>query len=353
MKKLCILILAGLFLMSGLSACACHRKKAQKSVSTNVVKDIDVLATMESKSTSANQVWVGTFQLVWNDLMDELLKQPIQFVGTKSQMAEDLNKQSFKAEDISEDAYYKKWGLASKKLKKEIEKGIKDKFNEKSAILDNFDWTPAPGHYILYAMLKKDFEYAKALDKLNPEAFNGSKGNVEYFGILKSSKTRARDVVNVLFYNDMNDFAVSLKTKQNDVVYFYRTNDNKTLAEYYADMNRKAKASTTNREFTKRDELKIPNLDFKTETLFGEICNKAIKNSDLVIAKAIETVEFKMDNKGVKLKSEAGIEMMRASLELPQKSRYFYLTNQYVIFLQDKNKPYFALKVSDAKALQK
>ena len=338
--------------MSGLSACACHRKKTS-SVSTNVVKDLDVLATMDSKSTSKNQVWVGTFQLVWNDLMDELLKQPIQFVNGKSQMAEDLNKQSFKAENISEDAYYKKWGLASKKLKKEIEKGIKDKFNEKSAILDNFDWTPAPGHYILYAMLKKDFEYAKALDKLKAEPFNDSEGNVEYFGILKSSKTRARDIVNVLFYNDINDFAVSLKTKQNDVVYFYRTNDDKTFSDYYADMNKKAKASATNREFTKRDELKIPNLDFKTETLFGELCNKAIKNSDLVIAKAIETVEFKMDNVGVKLKSEAGIEMMRASLEPPQKSRYFYLTGQYVIFLQDKDKPYFALKVADAKALQK
>ena len=121
----------------------------------------------------------------------------------------------------------------------------------------------------------------------------------------------------------------------------------------FVNMNKKAKASTTNREFTKRDELKIPNLDFKTETVFGELCNKAIKNSDLVIAKAVETVEFKMDNKGVKLKSEAGIEMMRASLEPPQKSRYFYLTNQYVIFLQDKDKPYFALKVADAKALQK
>lgn len=352
MKKLCILFLAGLFFMSGLSTCACHRRKTP-SVSTNVVKNLDVLATMDSKSTSSNQVWVGTFQLVWNDLMDELLKQPIEFVNGKSQMAEDLNKQSFKAENISEDAYYKKWGLASKKLKKEIEKGIKDKFNEKSDILDNFDWTPEDGHYILYAMLKKDFEYAKALNKLKPEAFKGSEGDVEYFGILKSSKTRARDIVNVLFYNDMNDFAVSLKTKQNDVVYLYRTNDNKTFSEYYADMNKKANVSKTNREFTKNDELKIPNLDFKTETLFGELCNKAIKNSDLVIAKAIETVEFKMDNVGVKLKSEAGIEMMRVSLEPPQKSRYFYLTGQYVIFLQDKNKPYFALKVADAKALQK
>ena len=88
MKKIFVLIITGLFLASGLSACACHRKKAPKStnISTNVVKNLDVLATMESKSTSPNQVWVGTFQLVWNDLMDELLKQPITFVGKKSQM---------------------------------------------------------------------------------------------------------------------------------------------------------------------------------------------------------------------------------------------------------------------------
>ncbi len=133
MKKLCILFLAGLFFMSGLSTCACHRRKTP-SVSTNVVKNLDVLATMDSKSTSINQVWVGTFQLVWNDLMDELLKQPIEFVNGKSQIAEDLNKQSFKAETISEDAYYKKWGLASKKLKKERASLLNDKRKIKQRI---------------------------------------------------------------------------------------------------------------------------------------------------------------------------------------------------------------------------
>lgn len=347
MKKLLYLSILVLFLVSGLSASACLKNKAK------TVQGLDVLPTMESKSNYKNQVWVGTFQLVWNDLIDELLKSPVEFVGVKSITADELNKKSFTSKDISENAYYKKWGKASLDLKTEIKNGIKNKFNETSDILDSFDWTPADGNYILYAMLKKDFEYAQSLDKLKEEPFNGSKENVSYFGILKSSKTEARDIVNVLFYNDINDFAVSLKTKQNDVVYFYRTNDNKNLSDYYTDMMKKTEKSNTNSEFTKEDELKIPNLDFKIEKSFNELCNKAIKNSDLYIAKALETVEFKMDNKGVKLKSEAGIQMMKASLVPVEQPRYFYLTDQYLIFLQDKSKPYFALKVSDAKALQK
>ena len=321
--------------------------------SPSFAANVEMLPTMQSKTNVQDRVWVGTFQIVWNDFMDRIVHSIIKFPDGTPVMVNELNKQDFTVDELSDKSYYRYVGKVQKNTKKIITKAIKKKFNEKSDILDQLDMTPASNKYLVYAMLKKDFEYAKALNKLKPEAFKGSEGDIEYFGILKSSKTSARDIVNVLFYNDMNDFAVSLKTKQNDVVYLYRTNDNKTFSEYYSDMNKKANVSKTNREFTKNDELKIPNLDFKTETLFGELCNKAIKNSDLVIAKAIETVEFKMDNVGVKLKSEAGIEMMRVSLEPPQKSRYFYLTGQYVIFLQDKNKRYFALKVADAKALQK
>ena len=54
--------------------------------------DLEILPTMNTVSNAKNQVWVGTFQLVWNDLTDELLKQPVEFAGYKSVMAENLNK---------------------------------------------------------------------------------------------------------------------------------------------------------------------------------------------------------------------------------------------------------------------
>ena len=34
--------------------------------------NIEVLPTMQSKTNVQDRVWVGTFQIVWNDLMDKV-----------------------------------------------------------------------------------------------------------------------------------------------------------------------------------------------------------------------------------------------------------------------------------------
>ena len=349
------------------SVSACHFKFwGKKNVDKPVIeekitqsketeqKDLEILAAMDSKSSAVNQVWVGTFQLLWNDLIDEIIKHPIEFVGYKSLMAESLNKKAFTIDELSDAAYYKKWGLVSADLKNEIEKGIKDRFNETSDVLDSIDWTPAPEKYLLYAMLKKDFEYIKPFDKLEDGDFKGSDEPVKYFGVDRNTKYDVRNSVGVMFYNNSSDYAVSLESKQGDIVYLYRTNDDKTLSEYYRDMNDKSAEYKGSIRLKERDRFKAPVIDFKAETSFPELCNKPIKNSDFIISQAIETIKFKMDETGVKLKSEAAIVVGCTALPMPvEEPRYFYFNDKYVIFIKEKNKePYFAMKVADAKKLQ-
>jgi hypothetical protein len=361
MKKLYFIpLIIGVLIFTSLSAQAFNWKFWQKK-DVNIVicpvseakTDFEIIPTMDTKSNAKNVVWVGTFQLIWNDLINELIKHPVEFAGYKSVMAENLNKQSFTTEDLSESAYYKKWGLASPKIRKEIEIGIKEKFNETSDILGAFDWTPAEGKYILYAMLKKDFEYAYKFDTLTEAPFDGSKGNVKYFGIDGNSDRHLRNNISVLFYNNENDYAVSIKTKSEDIIYLYRTNDDKTLDSLYNDMLIKNKQFNGKSYMTKEDRFKAPVIEFKKEREFKELCNKPIKNSDFMISKALETVQFKMDETGVKLKSEAGMMVSLTALPVRELPRYFYFDKRYIIFLQDKKtKPYFAMKVEDAKKLQ-
>lgn len=59
-------------------------------------------------------------------------------------MVDNLNKKDFNTSMISEDYYYKKFGPKTLELKKEIEKSTKDKFNQSSDILDNFNWVIQP-----------------------------------------------------------------------------------------------------------------------------------------------------------------------------------------------------------------
>lgn len=361
-KRLCLIIALGVICGTALTANAFNWKfwnNKNSNVQAVEVKspvDFEILPTMNTVSNATNQVWVGTFQLIWNDLIDELIKHPVEFVSEKSVMADNLNRKEFTVDDLNENSYYKKLGLASPAIKKEIEDGIKQKFNETSDILNMFDWTPAEGKYILYAMLKKDFEYIIPFDKLPDGKFKGSEGDVKYFGINEQSKKDIRRTVRVLFYNNDKDYAAALHSTKGDTVYLYRTDDKKTFDILYSDMMKKSDAYKGDRSFTSVDELKVPELDFKSEREFPELSNKEIKGTDFFIKKAIETVQFKMDETGVKLKSEAGLMLETCALEpiMELKPRYFYFDDRYVIFLveDEKTKPYFAMKIEDAKKLQ-
>ena len=90
----------------------------------NIKGKAEITPTFTSKISTidTNKVWVGTFNLVWNDFMNEVIKGQIEFVDGYSELANELNKQSFTAEELSEESYYKIYGKSSLKLKQQIEK---------------------------------------------------------------------------------------------------------------------------------------------------------------------------------------------------------------------------------------
>ena len=67
-------------------------------------------------------------------LRDEIVKQDIVF-AVQNEVVKNLNKGTFTVDDISEDSYYKTYGTPTLALKNQIEKAIKEKFNEKSDII--------------------------------------------------------------------------------------------------------------------------------------------------------------------------------------------------------------------------
>lgn len=318
------------------------------------VNSIEVLPTMNTQSTAQNRIWVGTFQLVWNELTDKIVKAPVKFLDFDSQMANNLNQKQFKKSNLNEKSYYVKSGIVSPALKAEIEKNIKSKFHETSDILKMFDFTYNPEKIFVYAMLKKDFRFTNAFDKLATGNFGNSQEKVKYFGINDNSNPKLYKNVSVLFYNDDNDFAVKLYTKGKDEVLLYRTNDDKTFDKYYAELNDKTAKYSGDKNFVKNDTLTIPDIKLYQETSFNELEGHQIVGTNMQIDKTIETVDFRMNNKGVKLKSEAAI-MLRCMSLAPREGRDFTFNNNFVLFLIEKNQntPYYAMKVSDVVAINK
>ncbi len=342
MKRIFISLVILLSTLTGISAYAAEQT------------GIEVLPTMETKSTTANRIWVGTFQIVWNEAIDNVVKKPIKFVDHNSIIAKELNKKSFKKTDISSNSYYTKTGIISPELKTTIEKGIKDKFNETSDILNAFDFSYQPDKIFIYAMLKKDFKFIKPFDKLSDAPFSKNLTPVKYFGIKANSDRKLAKNVDVLFYNSYEDFAVKLLTKDKDEVLLYRTNDDKTFKDFYTDLNKKTKSYNGNKKFTSEDKLRVPDISLYQETSFKDVEGYRIKGTDFKIDKTIETIDFKMNNEGVKLKSEAAIAMTCLAMPI-DRSRDFNYTDKFVLFLIEKGQktPYFAMRVTDVETLNK
>lgn len=313
--------------------------------------------TSEISNTDTNKIWIGTFNLVWNDLMDDVIKGPVEFEDGYSELANELNKQDFTEENLSEDSYYKIHGNATNELKEKIEKDIKEKFNEDSKILNKVNWSEDAknSNYILYSILKKEFKFIKPFETLEDDNFNGSEEKVKYFGLEPGRANQGRVNVEILFYNNKEDFAVKLKTQEGDEVYLYKTTgEGKRFEENYNEMLEKEVNYSGSREFTEDDILKVPYIDLSAEINYDELCGRYIKGTNIYIEQALQTVDFELNNYGGSVKSEVIIELTKQTA-IYFSNRKFCFDSDFLLYLKEENKdkPYMALKVDDVDILQK
>lgn len=325
---------------------------------------VSVVPTMQDK-ISADSSWCCTFQLVWNDMKNEIVGQDVVFTP-QEEMAENLNKEEFTEDMISDEYYYKKYGIMTFSLKEEIENAIKEKFNQESDILDDLNWNEAETenetssitNYLFYTMLYRKFEFLYKFDKLENGDF-GEYKNVEYFGINSSTDNEVGDQIDVLYYNSQDDFAVVLNTKTDDEVIFCKNPDGETFKQIYDNMNQKASNYIGDTNFNDMDEFKAPRLDFDIKREYTELEGKLFKTIDgeAQIGKALQTIKLSLDENGGEIKSEAAIvlkESLAAEPAAEEEPRYFYVDDTFVIFLKEKGKdaPYFAARVDDITKFQ-
>ena len=320
-------------------------------------KGIIIVPTMYDEITT-DTAWNSTFQLVWNDFKNELIKQDIIF-EEKNNIVDNLNKEYFTDKMISEDYYYKNYGLKTLELKDEIEKGIKEKFNQTSDIINDFDWDEKnlnhddsnSKRYFFYSMLYRVFEYNYKFKELEKGSFKDVK-DIKYFGTDKTSTSKVRSQITILFYNNEQDFAISISTKNNDELIFYKNPKGTTFNEIYENLLSEKEKYKGSKSLLDEENFKAPYMDFKVKKEFTELENKPFKAADgdtCIIEKAIQSIEFQINEKGGKVKSEAGMDVRKELAIDPAELRYFNVDNTFALFLKENKKdvPYFALRVND------
>ena len=317
---------------------------------------LDILTLFSSKSTSQNKVWVGTFQLAFNDMKNFIIKKDVIFEKEKpTKELKALNKEEFNSSMLNDSTYYTSYGETSPEAKEKIAKDLDEKFKTKSDILDSGDWSRGLGKYYAYAMLKKNFEFLNPFDKLEAKSFNNSKEKYEFFGIDNKSNEALNDNLAVLFHNK-KEYAIRLYTKNDDIVYLYKTNSNKDFKSIYKNLDKQSKNYKGDRFFNSKDTLAVPNLKIKDKRSYDELCNKIIKGTNIYFSQALETIELSLNNEGGSVKSEAMLMTKMAMIPISKKTqpRNFNFDETFVLFLIDKNKkdPYLALRINDLKGLQ-
>lgn len=311
--------------------------------------DVDVVLSLEDTLTK-NAIWCGTFNLLWNDLKSEVAKQDIVFTP-QLEIVKNLNKGTFTKEFLSEDSYVKKYGPPTFALKKEIEEEIAKKFNEKSDILDDFEWNDENSEdYFFYTMLKKEFTFPKVFTKLEKGTFKNTK-NVNYFGIDSTTKKEVFDQVRVLYYHAKEDFALTLLTNEKEEVILIRGIEKNTFKEIWESLKEQEKEYQGSKSFNSGDTLRVPYLNLKLKKEFTELEHKdfSFANGEkYYIEKALQTISLELDEKGGKIKSEAGMHTKNFSA-METSDRKFYLDDNFVIFLKEEGKslPYFAAQIDD------
>lgn len=203
-------------------------------------------------------------------------------------------------------------------------------------------------------MLKKEFNYLEKFSELPDDTFDNSEEKVKYFGIGVSTSKDASKNVEILFYNSNEDFAIKLKTKENEEIILYKTTGiDKSFEENYNDIQEFKSKYNCEKVLQKTDILKIPYIMVNGEINYDELCGRIIKGTDTYIKQALQTIEFNLNNIGGNVKSEAVITGTYGSTQ--ETGREFILNSDFILYLKEesRDKPYFALKVNNTDVLVK
>ena len=333
LKVILIVILVGA-LLSGVvyAGTVIYNNYIKNNTNHNISMNPSYQSTLDENTI--NNLWVGTLDLAWKELENQLGKERIDLEDGNLPIVDDLNSSTFTKDMLDSNDY-------NITVERTITNGYK-----------------------IDTSLNKELHFLEVFDNFSNDytwTFGDSEEFIKYFGINNASSEEINKNIEVLFFNrnDDNsamsdDFAIKLKTQEGDEIILYRTNENKNFDEYYKDIQEKTKAYTENREFAEDDELRIPYVRVNGMIAHNELYSKYIKDTNgLYFTDVIQNVNFYLNEKGCNLSSQ--VTMVTEYLSTSINARYCYFNDQFVIFMKEANssQPYFALKVDNTDILEK
>jgi hypothetical protein len=296
-----------------------------------------------------NALWCATFQMAWDSAAKNFGK-PMR-LHPASKLADALNRSSFDRRWIDDRSVLMIEGSVSDGVLEKIDKGAGER-GVRSRLTGELRKISAPGDLVFYALLVKNLEFQQPFAKLGK--WKVGRNHVPWFGFTPRHLDRGELMkqVAVHHYGAKNDFVIELRTKQGEDQFLLAklpAAPATTGAASQSVLDRlRADAPTAASE----DLLAVPNVVIDEKISFSELEGRRVEGSDAFVRKALQTIDFRMDEKGVKLRSEASVSF-GCSAQTSITPRLMILDPPFAVVMKRKNapQPYFVAWIANADLL--
>ena len=314
---------------------------------------IRVVAALHEPIAPQNSViYCGTMQMAWTAASEAFFANHPRFENAPD-LVKRLNEGRLTSNDISSDAIFVWAATDSTSTRQEINKQLQSQFPDADfeVPLDG----QMPSGLIAVACLMKSLRFQEPFEKLTtPVRFDDGKTTspVHAFGIDSFRPNDKRHAaiakqVEVVDYAGHGNFILRLKSNRDlDELILASVPPAPTLEETVHLVTERIKAATPG-QLIAEDELSIPVVSIDKTHRFDELVGLVEATSGLVIAEALQHVNFQLDETGASLKSSARLGYLNGH-------RYFIFCKPFLICLRQSNSnvPYFAMWVGSSSVLQ-
>ncbi|MCP4540081.1 MAG: hypothetical protein GY832_23330 [Chloroflexi bacterium] len=355
-------------------------------ISSDELGQTTITAHLESEIVSGkNLLYCAAFQLAWNQLGDDILGSNVQLEGDPD-IAQALNRRLVNKEDIAENCYLAMAGFNRDGIVKRIEQTLEKKFGRSPGVSITLQH---PNDFLAYAFLEKSLPFDTEFEVFEVPLVFSDGAELQSFGIEKDN-TPADQVV-ILDYRHPDDFVLKLQASEKademldlfdkipdqpritDDIILAKVTPQATLletidtvmsrtSEEAREQARRAAHRAGKRPFellspkldlNRYEALQIPKINLNilhgyTELVGRDFLNKGFEG--YYITKALQAIQFKLDEKGADLRSDAAIYGTLGAIEEP---RRFIFDKPFLLCLKEKMSryPYLAIWVGNSELL--
>lgn len=311
------------------------------------------LVTSEALVKGESLVWCATFQMAWDragkDFGKPLVLEPA------SKLAADLNLRPFDPAWVDQKAAFVAGGVAKAGVEQEIATGMKQLGGGDSELMKNVAPKLAPGDLVFFAALRKDLAFPRPFGRLGLWKIAGK--SVPYFGFSPQHEgaDKLREQVKIHHYSAENDFVIEiLTTDAAEQLILARLPDQPVTLESAIAITQKHLRNDA--PYARWDDLvAIPNMQLAAKSRFPDLEGKRERNSGKTLTQAMQLVDFRMDEQGVRLKSEAAVSFGCSAEPARVEPRRIIVKPPFVIVMKRRTapQPYFATWVANGDPLRK